>query len=220
MISDTINLKGYQSILCLNGQLPELSFFERINLPVIAADGAANKLHDLGIIPQIIIGDLDSLRPSIRESHTILHLPDQNSSDFQKSLSYLRENSLLPSIIVGVNGGYLDHILNNINIFMETDSLLYAPPIIGYVLKENSQHQFTLPPHTKISLMGMPSTIMTSKGLKWDLEHLQLTFPGKTSCFNRTKDLIVSFDIHHGSVLVLIYLETAFDAGVDPSRDR
>lgn len=213
MIPDTINLKGYKSILCLDGHLPEHSFFKRLNLPVIAADGAGNTLYDLGIEPQIIIGDLDSLRTSIRESHAHLHLPDQNSSDFQKCLVFLKENNLLPSIVVGINGGYLDHILNNINIFMETDCLLYAPPILGYVLKEKTRHQFTLPSNSKISVMGIPFATLSSKGLKWDMDHDQLTFPGKTSCFNRTRESLVEFEIHQGAVLVLIYVEQAIDAG-------
>ena len=40
---------------------------------------------------------------------------DQNSSDFQKAMKYLESQNLLPTIILGISGGYIDHILNNIN---------------------------------------------------------------------------------------------------------
>lgn len=209
------DFKDYQSILCLNGLLPDSSFFVSLNLPVIAADGAANSLLESGIVPELIIGDLDSFKPSIGMKHRTLHLQDQNSNDFQKSLTYLKDKGLLPAIVVGINGGHLDHILNNINIFIETDCILYAPPIIGYVLKEQRKHQFLLPNNSKIPLMGIPFASLSSKGLKWELDKSNLSFPGNTSCFNRTKESRIELDIHIGTVLVLIYDEAAIDAGTD-----
>jgi len=214
MMHDVINLTGYQSILCLNGDLPESSFFISLNLPVIAADGAANSLLERGVHPQLITGDLDSVRPAILENHRSLRLVDQNYSDFQKAMSYLKENDLLPAIIVGINGGHLDHILNNINIFMETNCLLYAPPLRGFVLNEHSRMHCALPIHTKISLMGIPSAIVSSTGLQWELNNATLSFPGQTSCFNRTLHSEIVLEIHQGSVLVLIYERMIADAGL------
>ncbi len=213
MTASRFDLSLYRSVLCLNGILPEVSFFKELNLPIIAADGAADSLDELGLSPEIIIGDLDSVSPSIREQNKTLHNPDQSTNDYQKSLSYLKENNLLPSIVVGINGGHLDHVLNNINIFLETDSLLYAPPLIGFVLKPQTDQKLTLPLNTKISLIGIPFASVSSTGLKWELDHLSLAFPGTNSCFNRTQQSTIQLNVHQGSVLVLIYLEPAIDAG-------
>lgn len=211
---DVINLTGYQSILCLNGILPESSFFVTMNLPVIAADGAANSLLERGIRPQLITGDLDSVQPAILENHPFLHSPDQNHSDYQKAMGYLKDNDLLPAVVVGVNGGHLDHILNNINIFMETNCLLYAPPIRGFVLNKQSRINCSMPVQTKISLMGIPEATLSSKGLQWELNNTHLSFPGKTSCFNRTQLPEILLEVHQGSVLVLIYEQMIDDAGL------
>lgn len=213
MIHDLINLKGYQSILCLNGELPEQAFFTAINLPVIAADGAANSLLARGVHPTLITGDLDSVHPEILKDHAFLHAPDQERNDYQKAMSYLKENELLPAIVVGISGGHLDHILNNINIFMETNCLLYSPPIRGFVLKERAQANLSLPLQTKISLMGIPEVTVSSKGLKWELNDTQLSFPGKTSCFNRTLSSEITIEVHQGTALVLIYEQMIEDAG-------
>ena len=56
-----------------------------------------------------------------------------------------RKNNLLPSIILGINGGYIDHILNNINIMLSTKSIFFAAPIIGYVIKGQEQLVLNLP---------------------------------------------------------------------------
>lgn len=207
------DLDTYKSILCLNGELPEKSFFTRLNLPIIAADGAANTLNHMGIRPHMITGDLDSVAPHLLASHDHLHLPEQHTNDYQKCLHYMQEKALLPSIVVGINGGHLDHVLNNINIFMDGNCLLYAPPISGLVLKETSTWTGTLPENTKISLIGIPSAVVSSQGLKWELHHTELTFPGQTSCFNRTQLTQIELKVHQGSVLVLIYNRATHDAG-------
>lgn len=214
MMHDVINLTGYRSILCLNGDLPGPAFLISLNLPIIAADGAANRLLEFGISPQLIIGDLDSVQPHILENYPVIHLPDQANSDYQKAMHYLSDNNLLPAIIVGINGGFLDHILNNINIFMTTDCLLYSPPIKGLVLKEKSRQNFKLPVQTKISLIGMPSGTLSSHGLQWELNYSHLSFPGQTSCFNRTQLPEIILETHQGTVLVLIYEQMIKDAGV------
>lgn len=145
-----LNLEQYKSILCLNGDLPEVDFFDK-NLPIIAADGAANSLINMGIKPSMVIGDLDSITADNQAlENTHLHY-DQNFCDFEKSLDYLKKNDLLPSIIVGLNGGFIDHILNNINHFVTTNSILYAPPIYGFTMRANEKKSFILPLNTKIS---------------------------------------------------------------------
>ncbi|WP_454784508.1 thiamine diphosphokinase [Legionella sp. WA2024007413] len=214
MIHDVINLTGYQSILCLNGNLPDSSFFIAMNLPIIAADGAANSLFEQGIRPQLITGDLDSVHPALLKNHPFLHIPDQSRSDYQKALGYLKDQDLLPAIVVGVNGGHLDHVLNNMNIFMGTNCLLYAPPIRGFVLNAQSKINLSLPVHTKISLMGIPEAILSSIGLRWELNNTHLSFPGQTSCFNRAQTPDIVLEVHHGSVLVLVYEQMIEDAAL------
>lgn len=205
---------NYRSLLCLNGELPSASFFKKLSLPVIAVDGAANRLIKKGISPSLIIGDLDSVSPSLLENIPYSHLPEQNENDYQKTLTYLRKNQLMPAIVLGINGGYLDHVLNNINIFMDTDCLLYSPPIRGFVINEQSKVNLCLKDNTKISLIGLPNAVLSSRGLKWNLEQDDLNFPGKTSCFNRSQEPEIEIEAHSGSVLVLIYDKPIEDAGL------
>lgn len=200
----SIDYQKYRSILCLNGALPSADFFKS-ELPIIAADGAANTLMEMGIKPDLVIGDLDAIDQRWLKEVETLYVYDQNFCDYEKSLDYLASKNLLPCIVVGINGGYLDHVLNNINIFMKSKNLLYAPPLYGCVVREDEHQTFNLPIDTKISLMGIPKAKVTTKGLKWELIDSTLSFPGVSSCFNRGVDDIVEIRVHEGSVLVLIY---------------
>lgn len=209
-----IDIGLYHSILALNGDLPDKSFFN-IGLPIIAADGAINSLYKMGIIPKVVIGDLDSAKVDLLYTTEMIRVPDQNSCDFEKSLQYLENKNLLPAIIVGMSGGYIDHILNNISIFLKNGSIFYAPSIVGYVIKAGETRVFTLSVDTKISLLGFSSAQISTKGLKWELEHYQMSFPGTNSSFNRTICETVSIEVHSGLSLVMIYLEKMKDYGSD-----
>jgi len=206
MINALLNLKNYRSILCLNGTLPAADFFVT-DLPVIAADGAANHLMQMGVIPNIVIGDLDSVLPEYLKQIPSYYHYDQNFCDFEKSLQYLEKHQLLPAVIVGINGGYLDHILNNVNLFLKTGCVLFSPPILGLVFDAEKNTSLTCPLNTKISIFGIPYADVTTTGLRWDLCHETLLFPGKTSCFNRTQKQEIRINVHNGVVLILVYLE-------------
>ncbi len=103
---------------------------------IIALDGAADKLLDAQIIPDIIMGDFDSINKSkwgikegfdqitdkspsytIRKNNkTILVVPtkDQNFTDLEKAITFCDEHSSPEILILNAVGGRMDHSLGNI----------------------------------------------------------------------------------------------------------
>jgi thiamine pyrophosphokinase len=207
-------LREYNSILCLNGTIPEASFFAK-KLPIIAADGAANKLASLGIKPNAIIGDLDSFVGDNHIGVEIIYLPDQNKTDFEKALDFIDQKGLAPCLVTGVSDGFIDHILNNINIIINKGCSIYAPPILGYVLNAPYKFNMEFKLTTKISLFGISKTIVKTKGLKWELNNQILTFPGLNSVLNRTIETNITIEVIEGNLLLLIYVETIKDKGLE-----
>ncbi|KAJ5105065.1 hypothetical protein NUU61_002412 [Penicillium alfredii] len=96
------------AILVLNQPINEKAFAvlgEHASY-IICADGGANRLYDMlrgsseesQNLPNAIVGDLDSIRPSVREHYealevSILEDPDQYSTDFTKCLEYLNAHA-------------------------------------------------------------------------------------------------------------------------------
>jgi thiamine pyrophosphokinase len=209
---DLLPLLGeYRSLLCLKGALPGRAFFSHFDLPIIAADGAYNLLWEKGVVADVVIGDCDSVRVPIAPKTRKIIVEDQDFSDFQKALKFARENRLLPPIILGVNGGYIDHILNNVAIFAQADAVAYMPPNVAMVVRDRLR--LRLPLATKLSLFAVPFGRVTTRGLRWELQDRELHFPEYSSCFNRTVAEQVSFDVAGGAVLLVIYLENVTDAG-------
>lgn len=215
MINDELfDFSNFKSVLCLNGKLPSYNTFSNINLPIIAADGAVNKLIDTGFIPDIVIGDLDSISLDLLKKIPHLKNADQNYSDFQKALKYITSNNLNPSIICGISGGVLDHILNNVNIFMDLENDIFMDDdVIGFCLRKKRSLKLTI--GTKISIFGLPDCRISTHGLKWELNNELLTFPGKNSSLNRMKNQEVTIDISDGTALIIIYKDIINDAGLE-----
>ena len=206
-------IKEASVILCLNSTLPQDKKLYRDKL-IIATDGAANRLIKLGIIADVIIGDFDSVDQSKNKLSKFVHLPDQSQSDFQKAIAYINKNKLGPFVIFGVNDGFLDHIICNMSILAQQDCIFFAPPIIGYTLSKHGYHKFTARIGSKISIMALPEALVSSEGLKWELQNDRLIFPNKNSWFNRTLNNDFCINLHDGKIIAMIYLEPIEDMGL------
>ena len=110
-----MNEKKNVSVI-LNGQMPtDDTIINQITNSdyIIAVDGSANKLFDLEIIPDVIIGDLDSLQNIKNKDIELVKTPDQNKTDFRKTLEWCIEKNILNISIYGISGESEDHFLGN-----------------------------------------------------------------------------------------------------------
>ena len=206
--------KYFKSILCLNGNLPKKSFFKSYeSLPIIAADGAANYLYNLGLRPSYIVGDLDSFKV---ESHNcsdveIVQYKNQNYCDFEKSLLVIKKNNLFPTLVVGVFGGEADHVINNLNCLVKysnkcsmvfyDESNLRKPK---WGTPTSSSLAFNTQKGAVISIFPYPRAVISSKGLVWELQNQELLQNVKSSIRNRANSLRVDIKIHSGKVIIIM----------------
>lgn len=211
------NLK-IKSIIALDGDVQNKNFFEKFkNLPIFAADGA---YHKLPILPKAIVGDLDSVNASeIAKTVELIQDADQNYGDFEKTVRYAESQQALPALVLGVNGGSLDHILNNTALLFNfaknnqnfNKSILYTPPLAGQIIGPGF-YSYDLPCDTKISIFGANANIST-EGLKWELKNTELNFPFSSSTSNRIATTPLKLTVHQGWILIFIYLNNVKDGG-------
>ncbi len=164
----------------LNGQMPtDHTIINQITNSdyIIAIDGSANKLFDLEIIPDVIIGDLDSLQNIKNKDIDLVETPDQNKTDFRKTLEWCIEKNILNISIFGISGESEDHFLGNyytLSDFGEkiswkafTDFSVISP-CVGYKKFESFTGQ-------KVSLFCMKgSSTVNSENLEYPLKFYHL----------------------------------------------
>ena len=196
-----VDLKQYKSVICLDGDLPSDLVRQMSSLRIIATDGAADKLVRNKIDPDLIIGDLDSASPDVLKHFEHIKVEDQDFTDFEKALSHVKEQNLQPSIITGVNGGYLDRILMNISVLLQTNSIFVSENMVGLVISGHSE--IACPISSKISIFGFNNAEVTTSGLKWNLDHATLNFGDYASCSNVAVSEKISLDI---STLAIMFI--------------
>jgi len=145
----------------------------------VAADGGADSALALGRRPSAVIGDLDSLSDRARRelpSETLIHVPEQESTDFQKALSRIAAPGV---VALGLTGGRSDHELAAWHV-------LLAEPVPRCVVVAAEDLVFLcpaelhldLPVGTRVSLFPMAPVTGRSEGLTWPIDGIGFA-PGK-----------------------------------------
>ncbi|NLK64460.1 MAG: thiamine diphosphokinase [Tissierellia bacterium] len=86
---------------------------------VICADGGLEKVKKYGIIPDILIGDLDSLAPDLLKEYEqnipVERFPSEKDlTDMELAVEFALSKGYLSIILAGATGTRLDHTLGNI----------------------------------------------------------------------------------------------------------
>lgn len=147
---------------------------------IVACDGAANQLLAHGIMPDWIVGDLDSLPKVIKEKlpERIVYMSEQESNDLSKAFRFTQEKGWDELIILGATGKREDHTLGNLALLSEyaqkVKSVMMVTDYGRFIALEEAA---TLPsyPGEQISIFAITGGVkVTSTGLKYPLNELQL----------------------------------------------
>ncbi|CAD7092130.1 unnamed protein product [Hermetia illucens] len=155
--------------------------------------------------PDVVSGDFDSVNENTLEffrekGATIEPTPNQDETDFTKAVRLLEpilEKKQITSIIaIQEHGDRFDHIMGNINTLYKANKFLKDTR--SYLISEGSltwllapgKHSIHVPMHlvdnqrwcSLVPISG--KTIVTTKGLKWDLENGELEFGKLVSTSN------------------------------------
>lgn len=178
-----------RAVIFANGQLPDIEAARallREDDYLIAADGGANHLMRMGILPAIVIGDLDSVDEdklyelTYAEFGIEQYSEDKDETDLELALQYALELAPSAILIVGALGGRFDQTLANLSLL--TDPRL---PSIDIRLDDGVEEVFFLWPvagkggqgevHGRsgdlVSLIpwGGPVEGVSTEGLRWPL---------------------------------------------------
>jgi thiamine pyrophosphokinase len=201
-------------IILANGKPPRKSlikfFIEKGFSTFICADGGANSALKMDLIPDFIIGDLDSVSDSAIKKYKsvsrIIKIKRQNDTDVEKCLKFAIKSDCKEVVLMGGTGNRLDHTFCNLGIVLK-----FFKQIKISVVAENS----FLNPYSKnikiesypgetISIYGIdPKTKISSRGLKYPLKKVSLAFGKKESTSNVSTSKVVELKISSGIIFVI-----------------
>jgi len=213
-----------KAVILANGQAPakkEFNYFAKAGYEfLICADGGANSAFKLGLIPDLIIGDFDSVKTDVleffRPYSKITQLKRQNDTDVEKCLKYCINKKMAEVILIGVTGDRLDHSFCNLGIVLKffkdiKIKIIHQKSILS---AHTGMVEFETVKGETISLYGFDDkTKIISSGLKYPLNHVSLPFGVKESTSNVATGKKVKLSIEKGVIFIVREYETVRDNG-------
>ncbi len=193
---------------------------------IIAADGGAHHCLCLGLTPDIIIGDFDSLSEEEiltfeSKGTTFYRYPSsKDETDLELALIYADKIGTTEATIYGLLGGRWDMSFSNltllsssrfdhINFFVETSNSTIRLLRNGIRLTIHGNQD------DRVSIIPLcPHACgITTIGFEWSLENENLEFGSQRGLSNRMINSEAQISINSGKLLIIIDKENNFQSG-------
>lgn len=202
-----------QTLIFLNGKFPRIkviNFYRKKNTRIIAADGGANKLATIEIIPDTIIGDFDSVRKKnlkyLRGKKVkVLKIVDDETTDLEKCLKFCIENKLEDVILFGATSMRPDHTLNNFSVLKRYYKKMNITIVTNKFEAFFIEKSFSLNYKSGeiISMFAMPlATNIKTTGLMYPLNNENLEFGVREGALNKSSSDKISITFNSGDLLL------------------
>ena len=207
-----------KTLLVLNGKAPTDGLlrwrFEESDT-IVAVDGGWNVLRNSELLPDALIGDLDSCEAldQIRENFPelkISHILDPDTTDFEKAIKLVGTHTETTELIIlGGVGKRSDHFLSNLLVSLRMN------PTWSVVFDDDNEWISRVNPSSSLLLGGRKGTTLSilplvpcngvcSRGLKWELTNESLSPDSKFSQSNLCTSDEVEISCESGNLFVIL----------------
>ena len=182
---------------------------------LVGVDGGARTLLQLGLTPQIVTGDGDSLSDIEREAlvaagAVLVPTPDQSYTDLDKALSWACEQGATRITVFGATGGRLDHSYSVFSALIKHGRSLpiqLVDETARYELVNGTWH--CVEPGLRgrtLSLLAFGRVEgITTLGVRWPLEDDWLAPGVRDGTLNEITDERVSVQVGSGDLIVMLH---------------
>ncbi|MGQ9495459.1 MAG: thiamine diphosphokinase [Thermoanaerobaculaceae bacterium] len=177
---------------------------------LLAADGGANHLAALGVRPHFVVGDFDSLEPSVRAwvgEARLVSRPDQDHTDLEKTLEFALEQGARSITVLAATGGRLDHALENLAILgrFADRAACEIWDREQRILPVSKEALFQVKKGATVSLMPLGKALRVwTQGLHWPLHGEPLDLLSRTGLSNRAVASEILVKVEGGVLLVFL----------------
>ncbi len=199
-------------LIIANGQKENKTFIKTCAKEsdfILALDGGADTALKAGIMPSLVIGDLDSISKTAKNkigTEKLLKVSRQDNTDLEKGLDFAHYFKVPNITIICAQGGRLDFTLSNFssvfNYIDKTEIIFKTSSCDIYPIKKSSK--FTCKKGAKVSLVPMGTTKnLTLKNLKYTLHNATFKI-GQTAVSNIAIKNNFEISFTKGQMLVII----------------
>ena len=206
-----------RAVVFVNGDIADygaLSRWLRADDYRIAADGGARHLEALGLTPDVIVGDLDSIDPSLlaqlrgQGAAVEKHPAAKDATDLELALERAVRDGAREILLFGAVGGRLDQTLANLLILAQQNWTVPLAIVEGdqlaRVLRGRQSVTLTGPTGGYVSAVALSEEVtgVTYQGLEYPLENATLRLGSTRGVSNTLASSPAQISIESGILLV------------------
>ncbi len=204
-------------LILAHGEPPLPALAQRLALQhdlLLAADGAAHTAARLGLMPDVICGDFDSVRLEQARAEfpraEFVATPDQDRADLEKAIVLACERGATAITLLGASGGRTDHALANYALLLRYHTELEIILVDAYGVTRavsgtdaaQGTVEFEAMPGDTISLISFDGRARVGiSGVVWELNDYLLPI-GTHGVSNVARSEIVQVRVRGGAVMV------------------
>ncbi len=201
-----------RAFILANGDPPSPALAQRIAGQAdlrIVTDGAVHKAVHLGIVPDILCGDFDSVDLEAAQSSfpsvAVVPTPDQEFADLEKAILVASQRGAMEAAILGALGGRMDHTLSSFALLMRYAGMLSLRLLddrgATWVIKGKERQSFAANPGDTVSLITFTGADVSIAGVGWPLDRFMLD-PGTHGVSNVAAQSQVDVRVDMGVVFI------------------
>lgn len=202
-----------KALLFANGQVgqseSELIKAESFDV-IVAADGGVRNALKADRTPHYVVGDLDSVTPSLKkqlDQTEFVYRPSQELNDLEKSLQFCESLDVTHITLLGISGKRLDHTLNNLSVLCRYDHrfhlTIYDPYSQIYLVRDRWEYIGREGQLISLIPLGKVEGITTG-GLAFPLQEESLGFGYREGLSNYIVKTPVTVTIREGILAVFV----------------
>ncbi len=182
---------------------------------VVAVDGGMNYLTQLDILPDLLIGDEDSINKIsldriVKNNIKSLSFPrEKDSTDMELALNYLYKQGCDELLIFGGIGSRIDHSLGNIFLLNRAYDLGMKARIIAnnneiILIDNNYTVSKSKDEYVSILPISTGGACVSLRGFKYPLDRYFIEYGSTIGISNEVLQAKGYIEVHEGRVLVFI----------------
>ncbi|MBR9859904.1 thiamine diphosphokinase [bacterium] len=174
---------------------------------IVVLDGAYHRVLELGIKPDVVIGDFDSIGSFTEMPDTqYLRIDRQDNTDLEKGIDYLLSKGQDQMNIVWATGERLDHTMHNLSLLAKYENaqiVVYDDLNKCYLLPKTFKKHYDKGDPISLIPVGLAEGIRTS-GLLYNLENESLQLGMRTGSSNTAIETgLVQIEYTHGHLILM-----------------
>ncbi len=178
---------------------------------VIAADSGLDHAESLGLIPDLVVGDFDSVSPEALarfDGPIERHPVAKGATDLELALdaAVLRQPERI--LVLGGHGGRLDHFLANALVLTTVPRRIEVEWRAGHasigIVRDSRRLEGAI--GDKVSLVPIGGDVhgVTTTGLRWPLRHATLTLGTTLGVSNEFSEPVAEVSVTAGTLFTII----------------